>query len=220
MDDLLDELYPQITLETDDLIMEISVKKDYSQIKDLDERKKEFINDLKDFIDEFNETPESGQFMAFFWLVSGFIQNLYDFHYILFLVKELCFFLICKIFPTITWMFWQYINIQIYLYYKLEELFQILFKILKVILSEAFNEIAYSEFTRNYADLGPAIYTDDIRNVINNTVFLKNKQEVHQADLVDQYELSYERLTEIYAEFVNILNFWRNKDISEAAAKL
>ena len=66
MDDLLDELYPQITLETDDLIMEISVKKDYSQIKDLDERKKEFINDLKDFIDEFNETPESGQFMAFF----------------------------------------------------------------------------------------------------------------------------------------------------------
>ena len=102
----------------------------------------------------------------------------------------------------------------------MEELFQILFKILKVILSEAFNEIAYSEFTRNYADLGPAIYTDDIRNIINNTVFLKNKQEVHQADLVDQYELSYERLTEIYVEFVNILNFWKDKDISEAAAKL
>ena len=64
--DNLDDLYPQITLETDDLIMEISVKKDYSQIKDLDERKKEFINDLKDFIDEFNETPESGQFISFF----------------------------------------------------------------------------------------------------------------------------------------------------------
>jgi len=66
MDDLLDELYPQITLETDDLIMEISVKKDYSQIKDLDERKKEFINDLNDFIQEFSETPESKDFMAFF----------------------------------------------------------------------------------------------------------------------------------------------------------
>ena len=66
MDDLLDELYPQITLETDDLIMEISVKKDYSQIKDLDERKKEFINDLNDFIQEFSETPESGQFISFF----------------------------------------------------------------------------------------------------------------------------------------------------------
>ena len=66
MDDPLDELCPQITLETDDLIMEISVKKDYSQIKDLDERKKEFINDLNDFIQEFSETPESKDFMAFF----------------------------------------------------------------------------------------------------------------------------------------------------------
>ena len=66
MDNLLDDLYPEITLETDDLIMEISVKKDYSQIKDLDERKKEFINDLKEFINEFSETPESKEFMAFF----------------------------------------------------------------------------------------------------------------------------------------------------------
>ena len=34
------------------------------------------------------------------------------------------------------------------------------------------------------------------------------------AELMDQYELSYERLTEIYAEIVKILNFWRNKEIS------
>jgi uncharacterized FlgJ-related protein len=66
MDGPLDELCPQITLETDDLIMEISVKKDYSQIKDLDERKKEFINGLNDFIKEFSETPESKDFMALF----------------------------------------------------------------------------------------------------------------------------------------------------------
>ena len=66
MDDLLDALYPEITLETDDIIMSISVKKDYSEIEDLDKRKEEFINDLKAFIDEFSETPESLAFMAYF----------------------------------------------------------------------------------------------------------------------------------------------------------
>lgn len=66
MDDLIDSLYPEITLETDDFIMSISVKKDYSQINDLDKRKQEFINDLHEFINEFSETPESKEFMAFF----------------------------------------------------------------------------------------------------------------------------------------------------------
>lgn len=66
MEDFLDELYPEITLETEDIIMSLSIKKDYSQIKDLDKRKEEFINDLKEFIDEFSETPESKEFMAFF----------------------------------------------------------------------------------------------------------------------------------------------------------
>ena len=66
MDDFLDGLYPEITLETDDIIMTIAVKKDYSQIKDLTERKKEFIKDLNDFIKEFSETPESDDFMAYY----------------------------------------------------------------------------------------------------------------------------------------------------------
>ena len=44
MDDFLDELYPELTLETDDIIMKLAIKKDYSQIEDLDKRKKEFIN--------------------------------------------------------------------------------------------------------------------------------------------------------------------------------
>lgn len=66
MDDFLDSLYPEITLETDDIIMSISVKKDYSQIKDLDKRKEEFIKDLNEFIKEFSETSESKQFMAYF----------------------------------------------------------------------------------------------------------------------------------------------------------
>ena len=66
MDDLDNLLFPEITLETDDIVMTISVKKDYSQIEDLDERKEEFINDLNDFIKEFSETPESQEFMEYF----------------------------------------------------------------------------------------------------------------------------------------------------------
>ena len=66
MDDILEDLYPEITLETDDLIMEISVKKDYSQIKDLDKRKEEFMKDLRDFLDEFEQTPESLEFMRYY----------------------------------------------------------------------------------------------------------------------------------------------------------
>lgn len=66
MDDFLDDLYPEITLETYDIIMSVSVKKDYSQIKDVDMRKKEFINDFNSFIKEFEETPESLEFMRYF----------------------------------------------------------------------------------------------------------------------------------------------------------
>ena len=66
MDDFLDELYPEITLETDDIIMTIAVKKDYSQIEDLDKRKEEFIHDLNDFIEEFNQTQESTEFMRYY----------------------------------------------------------------------------------------------------------------------------------------------------------
>lgn len=66
MDDFLDGLYPELTLETDDIIMSLTIKKDYSQIKDFDKRKEELINDLKDFIDEFSQTPESDDFVRYF----------------------------------------------------------------------------------------------------------------------------------------------------------
>ncbi len=66
MEDLDKLLLPEINLETDDIIMNIAVKKDYSLIKDLTERKKEFINDLKSFIDEFDETEESLEFMKYY----------------------------------------------------------------------------------------------------------------------------------------------------------
>ena len=61
-----EELFPELTLETEDIIMELAIKKDYSQIRDLDKRKEEFIKDLHDFIDEFTQTPESREFMAYF----------------------------------------------------------------------------------------------------------------------------------------------------------
>lgn len=66
MEDIDNILLPEINLETDDIIMNIAVKKDYSLIKDLTERKKEFINDLKSFIDEFDETEESLEFMKYY----------------------------------------------------------------------------------------------------------------------------------------------------------
>lgn len=66
MEDFLEDLYPEITLETDDILMSISVKKDYSQIKDVNLRKKEFIKDLQDFIKEFEQTPGSLEFIKYF----------------------------------------------------------------------------------------------------------------------------------------------------------
>ena len=66
MDELLESLYPELTLETEDMIMNLSIKKDYSEIKDLNDRKKEFIKDLKAFIEEFDETEESFEFMKYY----------------------------------------------------------------------------------------------------------------------------------------------------------
>ena len=66
MDNIEDMIYPQITLATDDIVMDILVKKDYSKIDDVNERKKEFIRDLKDFIEEFEATDESLEFVKYF----------------------------------------------------------------------------------------------------------------------------------------------------------
>lgn len=67
IDDIFEEeWYPELTLETEDIIMDLTIKKDYSQIKDLNKRKEEFINDLRAFIVEFDETPESLEFMRYY----------------------------------------------------------------------------------------------------------------------------------------------------------
>ena len=58
--------YPNITLETDDILLNLVIKKDYSKIEDLAERKKEFFNDLREFIDEFESTEESNQLMIYY----------------------------------------------------------------------------------------------------------------------------------------------------------
>lgn len=58
--------YPQIDLETDDIKMSLTIKKDYSKIANLENRKKEFIKDLKYFIEEFDSTEESKKLMEFY----------------------------------------------------------------------------------------------------------------------------------------------------------
>ena len=58
--------YPKISLETDDILMNLIIKKDYSSIDDLDKRKKEFFKDLREFIDEFESTDESIQLMKYY----------------------------------------------------------------------------------------------------------------------------------------------------------
>ena len=57
---------PNITLETDDILMNLIIKKDYSTIDDLEKRKEEFINNLKEFIEEFESTEESTQLMKYY----------------------------------------------------------------------------------------------------------------------------------------------------------
>ncbi|MCL2114829.1 MAG: hypothetical protein FWH29_01235 [Methanobrevibacter sp.] len=70
IDDLEIELpeieFPEIELETDDLLMILTLKKDYSQIKNIEKRKKEFIEDLKGFIDEFVSNPEFNELMEYY----------------------------------------------------------------------------------------------------------------------------------------------------------
>ena len=62
----LDNDFPNISLETDDILINLTIKKDYSKIEDLQLRKKEFFNDLKSFIDEFESADESDKLMEYY----------------------------------------------------------------------------------------------------------------------------------------------------------
>ena len=58
--------YPKISLETEDILMNLTIKKDYSAIDDLEKRKEQFIKDLKEFIEEFESSEESSQLMKYY----------------------------------------------------------------------------------------------------------------------------------------------------------
>ena len=58
--------YPNISLETDDILLNLVIKKDYSKIKDSNKRKEMFFNDLKEFIKEFESTEESDELMKYY----------------------------------------------------------------------------------------------------------------------------------------------------------
>ena len=61
-----DEVYPELTLETDDILMNLVIRKDYSVFPTVEERKKEFLHDLKEFMKEFDESPESLEFFKYY----------------------------------------------------------------------------------------------------------------------------------------------------------
>jgi hypothetical protein len=63
---ILSNDFPKISLETDDILMNLIIKKDYSLIEDLNQRKKEFFKDLKEFIEEFESSEESSQLMKYY----------------------------------------------------------------------------------------------------------------------------------------------------------
>ena len=65
-DEFEDFLFPELTLETDDRTMNLVVKKDYSYLDTIEERKKEFLDDLKSFIKEFDGSPDSIDFFKYF----------------------------------------------------------------------------------------------------------------------------------------------------------
>ena len=58
--------YPNISLETEDILLNLIIKKDYSKIKDSNKRKEMFFKDLKEFIDEFESTEESDELMKYY----------------------------------------------------------------------------------------------------------------------------------------------------------
>ena len=58
--------YPNLTLEDENILLNLIIKKDYSKTDDVNERKEELIHDLKDFIDEFSQTNEFNELLAYY----------------------------------------------------------------------------------------------------------------------------------------------------------
>ena len=62
----MEELYPEIELESDEILMVLTIKKDYSDISDENLRKKELFDNLKEIIREFEESEESNELIKYF----------------------------------------------------------------------------------------------------------------------------------------------------------
>ena len=58
--------YPNLTLEDENILLNLIIKKDYSNIDDLNERKEELIQDLKDLIEEFSQTNEFNELLDYY----------------------------------------------------------------------------------------------------------------------------------------------------------
>ena len=58
--------YPNLTLEDENILLNLIIKKDYSKTDDVNERKEVLIHDLKDFIDEFSQTNEFNELLAYY----------------------------------------------------------------------------------------------------------------------------------------------------------
>ena len=58
--------YPNLILEDEKLLLNLIIKKDYSNIDDLNERREELIQDLKDLIEEFSQTNEFNELLDYY----------------------------------------------------------------------------------------------------------------------------------------------------------
>ena len=58
--------YPNLTLEDENILLNLIIKKDYSNIDDLNERREELIQDLKDLIEEFGQTNEFNELLDYY----------------------------------------------------------------------------------------------------------------------------------------------------------
>ena len=56
----------KITLENEDLVLKIGINKDYSRIRDFDDRKNEFANDVQDIVNEYIESEEINEFINYY----------------------------------------------------------------------------------------------------------------------------------------------------------
>ena len=72
--------YPELTLETDDIIMELTIKKDYSKIRDSDKRKEEFIKRWKE-LEVICEDELILEYLYWYWAYSLIQENNCKFHH-------------------------------------------------------------------------------------------------------------------------------------------